>query len=333
MPTVEINGQLVTLTDGEARNLVRRLIRQTRLHVWNSPKFRFEQHYQNWSYHNRGHAVNLFLWVVETVGSATLPAASRANRLNSQKQRLERMLNPSGILNFYNQFARWQRDAARFARDMNTYMDRVRSGTTSTVRVLEITRDGSFLTLQACAALLSGGATAGASAAVAGGTGAGTALIQAAASSFIINEMENSATRLGRAMAGETVTVDETVEDVVNNALDSVADGMLGAIVGKFMGPLSDEITDAAERQIRRGNLLGGVSGQLTADQINGAVQDSIDQFIGRRPSDVRAMLREIQSARNKRAAAQAARERLMRNRAFRQVLERNLQARARRGG
>ena len=156
--------------------------------------------------------------------------------------------------------------------------------------------------------------------------------MQAAATNFIITEMENSATRLGRAMGGENVTVDETVQDVVNNALDSVSDAMLGAIVGKFMGPLSDEITDAAQRQIRRGNLLGGVSGQLTADQINGVVQDSIDQFIGRRPSDVRAMLREIQNARNQRAAAQAARERLMRNRAFRQVLERNLQARARRG-
>ena len=81
MAIYEINGQCVELDDRQVRELINRLVRTTQLRVWLQPKTRFDRHYQNWQYHNRGHDFNLFLLVVETVGGARLPEASLARRL------------------------------------------------------------------------------------------------------------------------------------------------------------------------------------------------------------------------------------------------------------
>jgi hypothetical protein len=318
--TGEVNGQAVLLDNAQVGRLSRELVRLVRLKLWLAPAARFDMHYQNWHWHNRGHSVNLFLWIVEGLGGATLPSPSIANRLKRQKQQLERLLAPRTIPEFLLRFARWQREAALFARAMNAYLGRVRGATMATVPVLRIVRKASFITLQICAALYTGGASAAASGAVAG-------LARGAATNFLTREMNYHATQLGRLMSGENVTVDETVDGVINNAIDSVGDRLLGGIVGKFIGPLTSEISGAAQREIASGNLARGVALGALNSRLTNAVKQSVNVMIQRHPTDIRAMLSELRRASNERAAATRAREILMRNRSFRRILERNLEA------
>lgn len=320
--TYELNGQTLSLTDREARAMLQRLIRETRFRIWNRTASSFSYSYNRWRWHDneRGNPIH---WVIEAVGGANLPTATRVNQLKRRHDRLERLLNPNGILSFFNGFDEWQRDASHFRRSMRNYLNDFDAGGGRSVRILSVTRDASFITLQVCAGLLTGGATMSASAAAAAASqGAGTALARAAATNFVIGEIQNGATRVGRSLSGETLTMEDTLREIGNNALSSVGDAMLGEIVGRFIRPLKDQLTAAAMREIRGGRLLRGVGIEIGNDRIAAAVSEAISSL---KPADLRAALQEVSQASSARDCAQSTSRNLMRNRNFRTALERRL--------
>jgi len=325
--TFEFNGQLVTMTDGEFRSTLQRLIREVRVNVWLKSSMPFILKHDRWLWHyrERGHPIH---WIIEAVGGADLPSTTTANSLKRRHDRLERLLNPTGIVTFFDRFDQWQREAARFRSAMRNYLNDFDAGGGISVRVLTVTRDGSFITLGLCAALLSGGATLSASAAAAAATeGAAAALVRSAATSFVIKEIKNGATRLGRTLAGETVTVEDTLREIGGSALSSVSDAMLGGIIGRFIAPLKSQLTAGAMREIRSGRLASGVAVELTNSQIVSAIVRAINNLS---PADLRFALRDTPQARSERECAQSTSRHLMANRNFRRQLDRNLQAEAR---
>jgi hypothetical protein len=324
--TYEINGQLVTLTDAEERALMRQLIRHTRFNIWNHISSPFCHSYRNWSWHYSQRS-NPIHWIIEAAGGANLASATFANRVKRRHDRLDRSISPTGILYFYQNLNSCQSDMVSFRRSMRRYLRSFNAGGGRTIRALTITRDVSFMTLQVCAALVSGGATAGASAGLAAAGGASAALVRTAATGFVINEMRNSSTRLGRTLAGETITTQETLREIGGTALSSVSDAMLGQIIGRFLGPLKDQLRTAALREIQGGRLASGVAIEATNSQIDAAITQTINNLP---PRDLRSALRDTPQASSERECARSTSRHLMANRNFRRQLERNLQDSAR---
>ncbi len=329
MPYVlELCGQTVVLDDRDVRTAMDRLVRFSRIQVWagiGGPNSQFQHYYDRWRYHNRAHSVNLFLLVAETLGGATIPDESWANRLRRRQQQIGRMIRPNTIDRFFREVVIFNRNQARFVRAMKRYLNRVEGGSETTVTILELTRDGSFLVLSACAALLSGGASSGQ--AVAAATSVSRTLVQAAARQFVVTQLQNSATRLGRSMSGERVTARETVADITTTAITSVRDAMLGEIVGKFMAPLTGSLARYAERAVSRGQILRGVGAEIGRGQIEGVIPDAITRFVQRNPRTVRRLLEQCINARDSRAIADQFAQGMMTDRAFQQDLESRLQA------
>jgi len=331
MPYVlQINGRTVVLDDQDARGMLDQLVRQTRIQLWNragGPDSYFSHYYRVWEQHNRCHAVNLFVLTMEALGGANLPPANWANRLRRTQQQLGRMIRPASIGNFYQQYPNWNRGQARFVRDMKTYMNRMQLGAGRTITVLELTRDSSFVILGVCASILTAGAASGPAAAAASSTSG--ALVRAAASQFLVNQISSSATRLGRSLAGERVTTRETVDDIVNSALQSVPDAMLGGIIGKFMGPLTNRLSVYAGRELARGSLIRGVTLELSRSQIEAAIGRAVDRMLGRQPIDIRRILESSAGERDNRGHANVMADGLMQNRNFRRLLGEELQNQA----
>lgn len=323
MPRVfEFNGRTIVLEDGDVRAALNSLVRQSEVQLWGragGPNSLFTHYLNVYDEHARFHSVNLFVQVMEVLGGADLPPASFANRLRRQQTTLSRQLNPRGIGRFYQDFSRFNRDQARFVNMMKRYQSGMISGATTTVQVLEVTRDSSFLVLGTCANILTAGAASGPVAAAASASGG--ALLRGAASSFILNEIRNGATRVGRVLAGERVTAAETGQEILNSALNAIPDAILGQLVGKFLKPLTNSLTNTVTREIARGNLFGVLQADLTKGQIEAAVGRAIDYIIGRRPIDVRRMLLNGRNERNPRGQANAMSNDLMRNRNFQGLL------------
>lgn len=322
--TVELNGQLITLEDNEVQALMRRLVGEVRQRIWMPASGLFRSSFGRWEWHfgQRRHPIH---WVIEAAGGADLPNASTARRLKRRHDQLNRLVTPQGISRFFEGFANWQRDAATFRRNMSRYLNDFEGGGERSVQVLTITRDASFLTLQVCAAIASGGATAGASAAAATG-GAGAALARAAATTFVINEMRNSSTRLGQALAGRPMTMRDTVAQIGQNALQSTSDAMLGEIVGHFIRPLKEMLSNAAIREVRNGNLVRGVTLEMGNDRITGIVGEAVNE-LQRQPRRLRPVVRDVPRARSADEAARSTSRHLMANRDFRTLLARRLRA------
>lgn len=326
MVYLEINNMCVELTDDEARDLVRRLIAQTRTRIFFPVAFRFDRWYSCWRYHHQAHGGYFLVRAIsEALGGVELPPPSQANRLKRTRDQLERLLNPRGIVRFWDLFGRWQRDATLFSNRMVAYQDGMEIGNNRAVRVLEITRDVSFITLQVCAALSTGGASAAASS-------AGTALARTAATNFVINEMQNSATRLGRSLSGDPPTVEETVDEVVTNVINSVSGAALQGLFAPLMAPISESIESIALRELQRGNLARAVSVSAVQDRLDNIVQQTVTQFLGTSENDIRRLVRECREARNRRELSGQMAQRLMQHRRFRQRLERNIEQAAARG-
>lgn len=328
--TIEINGQMVTLEDNEVQTVLRRLVSEFRQRVWLPASSSFIYRYGRWEWHynERNHPIH---WVIEAVGGADLPQAGTARRLKRRHDQLARLMNPQSISQFFAGFNNWQRDAARFRQSMRQYLNDFDAGGGTSVQILTITRDASFVTLQVCAALSTGGASVSASAAAAAATqGAGAALVRSAATTFVVNEIRNGATRLGRTMAGETVTVQDTLNEIGGSALSSVSDAMLGEILGHFMRPLKDMVTQAAMREIRSGRMMNGVTLEIANDRFAAAVADSITAM-QRRPRDLRQALQDTPQARSPDAAARSTSQHLMANRNYRAELVRRLEIEQRR--
>lgn len=323
--TVQINGRYVTLEDNEVTMLIRRLVAEVRQRVWAPASGLFLSSYGRWEWHfnQRRHPIH---WVIEAAGGADLPNASTVRRLKRLHDQLNRQVTPQNIRRFFQDFATWQRDAATFRRNMSRYLNDFEGGGETSVQVLTITRDASFLTLQLCAAISTGGASAGASASAAAAGGAGTALLRAAATGFVINEMRNSATRLGQAMSGRPMTMRDTLNQIGQNALQSTSDAMLGEIVGHFIRPLKDMLSNAAIREVRNGNLVRGVTLELGNDRIVAVVGEAVNE-LQRQPRRLRPALRDTPRARSADEAARSTSRHLMANRDFRNDLARRLRA------
>ncbi|MEM7438028.1 MAG: hypothetical protein AAF393_00405 [Pseudomonadota bacterium] len=208
------------------------------------------------------------------------------------------------------------------------YQDGMDIGGARTVRVLEVTRDVSFITLQVCAAL----STAGASTAASASVGAGTVLARTAATNFVVREMQNGATRLGRVMAGDPPSTSETVDQITESAILSVQGAALGQLVGLFMRPMSDAITSTAVREIQRGNLASGVTLETVNSQLGGIIENTITRFMGTNEADVRRLIQQNRTARDGRVMGGQMAAGLMRNRSFRRQLEQNIERAADRG-
>ena len=322
--TVEINGQSVTLEDNEVNALIRRLVGEVRQRIWMPAAGLFRSSFGRWEWHFNERR-NPIHWVIEAAGGADLPNASTARRLKRRHDQLNRLVTPQGISRFFDGFANWQRDAATFRRNMSRYLNDFEGGGETSVQVLTITRDASFLTLQVCAAISTGGASAGASAAAASG-GAGTALVRAAATTFVINEMRNSSTRLGQALSGRPMSMRDTLNQIGANALSSTSDAMLGEIVGHFIRPLKDMISNAAIREVRNGNLVRGVALEMGNDRIVAIVGEAVNA-VQRQPRVLRPALRDTPRARSADDAARSTSRHLMANRDFRADLARRLRA------
>lgn len=323
--TFEFNGQLVTLTDNEMRAMLRQLVQSTRRKVWNGVSLPFGVAYGRWEWHNNQRN-NPLHWVIEAAGGASLPSTTSVRGLKREHDRLDRQIGASGIVSFYQGFDRFQLEAAGFRRLMRNYLNSFDLGGGRVVRTTRVTRDLSFMTLQVAATIFSGGAAAGASgAAVAVTEGAATALARSAATGFIINEIKNSCDRLGRQIAGERITAQDTLREVGDNALSSVSDAMLGEIIGCFIGPLKDLLKAAAMQEIRSGRLASGVAVEVANSQIDTVITDTINNL---RPSDLRSALEGTPQARSQRDCARLTSRRLMANRNFRRDLERRLQDR-----
>ena len=321
--TVRLNGRVVTLDDSDITRLQRGLVQATRQYVWLMPRLRFDGHYRNWAYHNRGHSFNVMLLVVEAVGGATLPNARVAAMLKRRRDMMDRMMNPRGMRNFYALYPAWIRGSSRFCRQMSQYMDNMMVGTAQTVRALEITRDASFVTLNVCANILSMGS---ASAFTVAGSAAAGALVRGAAIAYVTRALENASTRLGRTLAGNPPTAQESATEAVNAAVNAVPDSAMGAIIGAIMGPLTQNVSNAAAREIARGNIADGVLMEVAIDRLNGTIGQIIDNFIQRHPADIRALLRNAGTSRNNAQTAQIVADGLMRNRQFRRDLDTRLQ-------
>jgi hypothetical protein len=324
--TYELNGQLITVNDNEMRVLTRQLIRHSQFNIWNGVSSPFSHSYRRWRWHDDQRS-NPIHWIMEAAGGAELPSQSWANRVKRNHDRLSTSFTPAKILYFYDNLNAWQREAAIFRRAMRNYLNAFDAGGGRAVRVVTIARDGSFITLQVCAALLSGGATVSASvAAMATAEGATIALVRGAATNFVINEMRNGSTRVGRTIAGETITTEDTLREIGASALSSAKDAMLGGILGRFLGPLKNLLNAAALREIRSGRLLSGVAVELTNSQIESAITDTINSL---RPVELRSALRDTPQARSEQECAQSTSRHLMENRNFRRQLELNLNLRA----
>lgn len=317
--TLTIAGRTVELDDNESEACLRRLVFVTRQYLWLHNRFRFDDHFRAWEQHNRGHSVNVVLWAVEAVGGANLPPASLARRLKRQRDQIDRTLNPRQIDKFFPRYGRWQPAATRFCNDMARYREAMMLGTARTIRVLEVTRDASFMTLQVCAGILTGGSSAAA-------TTAGATMLRAAGQAFVIQQLEHQATRLGRSMAGQNVTIDETARDVGDSAINAVRDAALGEVVNRFMKPLVGVVQDAALREVSRGRLAEGVAMGVAEDRMRAVVQDAINHFVKRRANETRSYLRECQKARGANACAATFGDRLMQNRQFRSDVEQRLE-------
>ena len=328
MPFVlTISGRTLVVDDSDATAALDRIVRFTRTQVWpraGGPDSLFHSYYRIWQHHNRYHSVNLFLWTVEALGRATLPPASHVNRIRRLNARLGRSISASRIDDFYEGLGEYNRLQGRFVRDMRVYLDRVIGGTGTLITVSEITRDASFLTLSVAAGILTGGASTAAEVAAAS---AGTALLRTAASSFLITQLEHSATNLGRTMAGERVTYAETGSEIVTDAIASLTDAGLGAVVGRFLEPLTGDVTTFARREIERGSLIRGMSLEISNSQLQSAVTGAIQDFMRRSASTVRALLTACRDERNARGYARIFAEGFMQDRTFRRLLEEQIEA------
>jgi len=310
------------MDDADVRRSLDRLLRQVRVCVWNPAGSRdslFMSAYNNWARHSRFHSVNLFVLTMEVLGGADLPPASLANRLKRERDQLERLITAQGITRFFDRFARWVRESRRFVRAMNQYQSRMIEGAGTTVTILELTRDGSFMILGVCATFLTGGAASGPALATA--QGATGAVLRTAASNFVLSQIQSGATRVGRQLAGEQLSTRETANDIINDAINQLSDAMVSAIIGKFLGPLLDDLGSFAQREVARGSIFRGVATDLTRSQIESAVQRTLDRMIGRQPTDIRNLLRDSQGARNNRATASSMANGLQQNRNYLRLL------------
>ena len=325
MPQIfELNGQMIALEDNERRALLAQLIRQTRFNVWNKISSPFCHSFNRWTWH-RNQQNNPIHWVIEAAGGADLPPPTTASRLKARHDKLDKSITAAKIQYFYQNLDAWQRQSAFFRRSMRNYLNAFDAGGGRAVRVLTVAREGAFITLGVCAALLTGGATASASAAALATTeGAAAALVRTAATNFVLNEIRNGSIRVGRQIAGETITTEDTLREMGDSALSSARDAMLGGILGRFIGPLKDQLTAAATREIRNGRLFNGMAIELTSSQIESAITDTINNL---RPAEQRSALQGIPQARSTRECARTASRNLMTNRNFRRQLERNLEA------
>lgn len=330
MPEFVLNGQRLELTSTEGRRLLNQLCQLVDRHMFSKPRLRFDRWYRCWTYHDRAGAQYLIRLTLELVGGVDLPPASQANRLKRQRDRLAQMLNPRDISRFLDEFPRWQRKSAQFCNKMVHYQDGIEVGGARTVRVLEITRDASFLVLQVCAAISTAGASTAASGAAAAASAAtssaGTALARQAATAFVIREMQNSATRLGRQLAGDPPTVAQTMNEVETSILMSATGAAFGEIVGTIMRPMSDVIGRVVQQEIRRGNMGVGITIEAAHNQMTGIIEGAIRDFMGQSESDFRRIVREARDARDRRSLGQQVGTQLMNNRNFRRGLENRLQ-------
>lgn len=320
--TICLNGQLITLEERDTRALVRRLIRETRRHLWNRASGPFLHAHGRWRWHHQRRNEPIH-WIIEAVGGADLPTETRVNQLKRRHDRLERNLSPGGILDFYDNFNAWQRDAASFRRSMRNYLNDFDAGGGRSVQVLTLTRNLSFMTLQGCALALTAGASSAASAAAVASQGVGTALVRSAATNFVVNEIQNGATRVGRSLAGEVLTTSDVQREIGLNALNSVSDAMLGQIIGRFLRPLKDALSRAALREIRSGRFVRGIGIDVASQSIDAAIANSLKAL---RPQDLRNVLRDIALSGSARECAQSTADNLMENRRFRELMERHLQ-------
>ena len=99
-----------------------------------------------------------------------------------------------------------------------------------------------------------------------------------------------------------------------------------------MMRPLSDSITAVALRELQRGNIASGVAVEAVNNRLGSIVEDTITQFLGTNEADVRRLLADARTARDRRAVANQVGTGLMRNTRFRRQLERNLERAAERG-
>ena len=328
---LRIGSQTVILEDADAERVLTQLARQVRTQIWNragGPDSYFQSYYEIWQRHNRYHSVNLFLWAVEALGGAELPSASTVNRIRSLNRTLGSSLTPRRIGTFFREFPDYNRRQGRFVRDMRRYLDRVIGGTGTLITISEYTRDASFLTLSACASILTAG---GSTAAEVAAASVGSALMRSAATNFLISQIEHSATNLGRTMAGERVTYSETGDEIVSDAVGALTDAMLGEVVGHFIGPLTGEVTTFAQREIARGNLTRGMSMEITNTMLSNAIVASIQQFLRDGPGAVRRLLEQCRGLTGARAYARLMAEGFMQDRLFRRILEEQIEVCARR--
>lgn len=315
--TFELDGRTVTLTEAEAEDVLRRMVSLVRVRMRNPAVFRFDNHYRRFAEHNRYRSVNFILHVVETAGGATLPNAGRTNRLKRERDSLERMLRPNQLPAFLTRFAAWNLNSADFCNEMVRYAEKMELGTTRTIRVLNLTRQASFQLLQVLAVVATGGGAA------AGGAAARVAAT--AGRAFVVHMLEQSATDLGRAMAGDPPTVSETGQQIVQRAVGSLTDAMLGHAIGDLMEPITGVLAPAAQRELRNGNLLRSVTITFSEDQVHGAVQNALRAFAQRAPAELRRIMGGS-DARNRSAAAAQIASGVMANRQFRAQLERCLE-------
>jgi len=318
-----LNRQVVTLDDNEIMQLRRNLVAVVRMRVWNPARVTFDSWVEKWEGHNEMHSINLGLLLVEMLGGANLPPASLVRNLRSRRNLLHRQVNINGINDFFLHFDTWARRASRFRQDMYRYGEDLQLGTERTVRGLTITRDASFVALATLANIFTLG---GASAFTVAGSAAAGALVQSAAIGYVTVELRNAAIRLGRTAAGDPPSAQESAEQALNAAINAVPDAAMGAIAGAMIGPITRNVSDAATREIARGNLAEGVSQQVAVDFMNQSMQGFIDNFIRRHPADVRPLLRDARNTRNNNQTAAVIAQGLMRNRIFRRDLESRLE-------
>jgi len=326
MPTIVLNGQTLELTDSEIRDVINQLCRLIERHMFSAPRMRFDRWYDCWTYHNQAGAQYLIRLTLEFAGGVDLPPASLARRLKRKRDQLARMLNPRGVSRFLDEFPRWQRDCALFCNSMVEYQDGIDMGGQRTVRALELTRDGSFVLLQVCAAISTAGASTAASGAAVATTSAGTALARQAATAFVVREMQNSATRLGRSLAGAPPTTAETVDEITTSILMSASGAVLGQIAGTIMRPMGDTIGRMVEQEVRRGSLGNAIALETINNQVGGLVENAIRDFIGQNENDFRQLVRNNRAARDQRSLGQQVGNEMMRNRNFRRRLETRLE-------
>lgn len=326
---IEIGGRIVEIDEASAPRVLGRLVWLTRRNVWNPAHFRFMNHFQTWETHARLHDFNLGLRFAELLGGASLPSAASARALKREHDRLQNRLNPGGIQRFFAQFGRWYGRSTRFCKTMVEYNRRMEVGTTRTIRVLEVTRDASFLTLSICAAALTGGGAAAASGAVA--RGAGTVLVRQAAANFLVSQMEATATRLGRAMGGGATNRGQSTLD---SMWQSYVDSMTAAAFSAFLGPLSRPITNycgtASAAAFRRGAIGQGLAWEAVSDRLTAAAQATVQWFFDTHPENAREPVRRLSGREDEAAVARAVGAHFMNNRTFLRRLDQEVRARAR---